>query len=744
MRRALHFIAAACVAAALATAAQAEDYVWRSVRVGGGGFIPDIVFSPVEPGLAYARSDMGGAYRWDDAAQSWTPLQDGMAQSSYFGVESIAPDPADANVVTMAVGMYRRDQAAILRSHDRGANWEVYPVPFHMGGNEDGRGLGERLAVDPNDPRILYFGSRHDGLQRSEDAGAHWVRVDSLPSHGLGLPAQGAPTNAGISFVVFDPSSGAQGHGSRTLFAGLADPGEHHLFRSDDGGATWRAVEGEPRAALLPVQAELDANGALYVAYCVGVGPNGVSDGAVYKYATRAGAWTDITPPKEGAGGFMGLSIDRRQPGVVVVATMNRWEPGDTIWRSTDGGRNWRDLRAQSRRDVAATPFLLWGEPEANFGWWIAGLAIDPFDSDHLAYTTGATVYATHDSAAGPMRWRPWTQGIEQTAVITLASPPDGPFHLLSGFGDISGFAHDDFSVSPHLQFSTPVFANTNSIDIAGARPNVVVRSGTRPHRSEEGAPTLAYSTDYGASWAPLTAPPLRWTDADGAVSERRFDLSGDAAITVSADGASFVFMSPVPLITSDRGKTWAPARGLPAGAHPVADRVDASRFYALDFEPARMFVSDDGGATFTERRTRGLPADIRADRPGWREIAWPLMATPDHRGDLWFVSAEGLYHSHDGGAAFAKVDAGVRVERLAFGAAPPGRDYPALFAIGWRGDLRAIWRSDDVGRSWLRVNDGAHEYGRRFRTIAADPRVFGRVYVGTDGRGIVYGEPRS
>jgi hypothetical protein len=40
-----------------------------------------------------------------------------------------------------------------------------------------------------------------------------------------------------------------------------------------------------------------------------------------------------------------------------------------------------------------------------------------------------------------------------------------------------------------------------------------------------------------------------------------------------------------------------------------------------------------------------------------------------------------------------------------------------------------------------VRINDDAHEYGRRFHCIAADPRVYGRVFVGTDGRGIVYGE---
>ena len=81
----------------------------------------------------------------------------------------------------------------------------------------------------------------------------------------------------------------------------------------------------------------------------------------------------------------------------------------------------------------------------------------------------------------------------------------------------------------------------------------------------------------------------------------------------------------------------------------------------------------------------------------------------------------------------------------LSLGKAPPGRRYPALYALGVKGgNAYAIWRSDDEGASWIRINDSRHEYGRRFRCIAGDPRVFGRVYVGTDGPGIVYGEPRG
>jgi len=724
----------------------ASDYVWRSVKVGGGGFVPGIVFSRVEKGLAYLRSDMGGAYRWEATAGAWTPLQDADPRSNDFGIESIAPDPVDADVVYAAVGTYRREPAAMLRSRDRGASWDRFEVGFRMGGNEPGRGIGERLAVDPNDTAVLYFGSRHDGLHGSLDHGATWAKVASFPVTGRGLPTKPYGTNAGISFVVFDPASGARGARTRTILVGVADPGAHHLFRSDDAGETWAAVAGEPRAELLPVKAEIDDRGVIYIAYGNGVGPTGVTDGAVFKLDTHTGAWTDISPDKRiprPRGGYMGLSLDRQRPGTLVVSTMNRWKPGDDVWRSTDGGATWVGLAETSVRDVSATPFLRWGGETTSFGWWIAALAIDPFDSDFVAYATGATLYATRRVSDRdrdePTHWFPWVEGIEQTAILTLTSPPAGPA-LLSGFGDIGGFAHWDLRVSPSAMFSNPVFDNTNTIDYAALKPNVLVRCGAQ---HEGDGPTLGYSEDFGRTWRPLIAPP-----APGAVAPpvdprgRGGDPYRDAAIVVSADGGTFMVMTPAPQITRDRGRSWRTVRGLPPLARPVADRVDPKRFYALDFATGDMLVSSDAGASFARVATRGLPLDIRADRPTWREDAWPLRATPGRMGELWFVSRLGLFHSRDGGRVFVQVGSPLSVEMLDFGKAAPGRDHPALFAVGTQDGMRAIWRSDDAGRSWLRVNDARHEYGRAFRCIAGDPRVFGRVYVGTDGRGILYGEP--
>ena len=66
------------------------------------------------------------------------------------------------------------------------------------------------------------------------------------------------------------------------------------------------------------------------------------------------------------------------------------------------------------------------------------------------------------------------------------------------------------------------------------------------------------------------------------------------------------------------------------------------------------------------------------------------------------------------------------------------------LYALGTKDGVFAIWRSEDKGQSWVRLNDAKHEYNRMFRCIAGDKNVFGRVYVGIDGRGIVYGTPEK
>jgi xyloglucan-specific exo-beta-1,4-glucanase len=702
----------------LAIPPKSVPYVWRNVQIVGGGFIPGIEFSPKQPGLIYARTDIGGAYRWDSAAHHWIPLTDWVSQadSNLLGIESIGVDPTDARRVYLAAGTYTQSWAgngSILRSIDQGRHWQRTKMPFKMGGNEDGRSVGERLCVDPNKNSILFFGSRNDGLWRSTDYGATWVKVDSFP-------ITGRTNGVGIAFVIFDPRTGKPTQPTRSIYAGVAAPGTATLYHSSDGGVTWAAVANQP-TGLLPHHGVLDKAGILYLTYGDAPGPNGMSDGAVWKHDTNTQTWTDITPvkpgaPGEGNFGYAGLTVDAQHPGTVMVSSMDKWSTGDDIFRTTDGGNHWTRLKPTGVRDSSLAPFLNLTDKTPALGHWIGTLEIDPFHPGHVLYGTGATMWGSDDATAmdtgQPSHWTVRAQGLEETAVIDLISPPAGA-HLISALGDIGGFRHDDFSVSPAGGIrQNPVMNTVTGIDFAELNPNIVVRVGNGDKHG-------AISQDGGTTWMPFASEPP--------------GSRGGGTIALSADGKTLLWAvgRTTSYVSRDSGATWTESSGLPSGLRPIADRANPQAFYACDGSAGKIYVSTDSGARFAPASAIFPTGDGH------------LHAVPGHVGDLWLTTGNhGLYHSTDGGATLTQIASVTEGDALGFGKAAPGQSYPALYLTGTVGGVSGVFRSDDTGTTWVRINDNQHQYGWIGQTVLGDPRIYGRVYLGTNGRGILYADP--
>jgi hypothetical protein len=692
-------------------------YRWDNVRIVAGGFVDGIVFHPTARDVAYLRSDMGGAYRWLPAKHAWKPITDGFNQSDWnlHGIESVALDPHDPDRVYLAAGTYTNNwagNASMLRSQDRGETWQRTDMPFKMGGNEDGRSTGERLAVDPNLGAVLYFGSRHNGLWRSADRGATWKPVPSFP-------VTGRTNGTGIVWVVFDPNSSSAGTATKTIYVGVQQSSGPDIYVSRDAGTTWAPAAGQP-AGLLPHQAQLDTQGNLYITYADAPGPNGMSTGAVWKWSTKSGQWRDISslPPK--SGGFAGLSLDRAHPGTLVVSTMDRWGPGDDIFRSTDGGITWVGLKDSAVLDASLSPFLKWGGEKPKFGWWMGAVAIDPFQPGRILFATGATIWESHDLTAADTgaatHWAVGGAGVEQTAVTDLISPPEGA-HLISAVGDIAGFRHDDFAHSPAAGLSnTPITGSSQSLDFAEKQPSIMVRTGV-------GKPGVfgALSQDGGASWTAFASQPV--------------GVRGPGHIALSADGATMVWVPPgaLPSCSHDRGVTWTACVGLPRNVRPASDRVNPHVFYAYDGTTGAFLVSNDGGVHFVLQ-----PAVLPR---GNAEVR--LRLEPGKQGHLWTAISGRLYHTPDGGQSFALVPSVQQADAIGLGHPAPGHDAPALYLIGTIAGVQGIFRSDDSGATWTRINDDRHQFGP-IGPIIGDPRLYGRVYVGSNGRGILYADPIS
>jgi xyloglucan-specific exo-beta-1,4-glucanase len=725
-------------------------YTWRNVEIVGGGFVPGIVFNQREPGLAYARTDIGGAYRWDRRRERWVPLLDwvGWDQWGWTGVVSVATDAVDPDRLYLAVGTYTNDwdpnNGAILRSRDRGATWKVSPLPFKLGGNMPGRGMGERLAIDPHRNSVLYLGVRGGhGLWRSTDFGASWAQVESFPNAGDYADNPGdtsgySSDNQGVLWVVFDPRTGGRRRATRTIYVGVADK-ENILYRSTDAGATWERVPGQP-TGYIPHKGVLDHDsGYLYLATSDTAGPYDGGKGDVWRLDTATGEWTRISPtPSTSADntyGYSGLTIDRGRPGTLMVATQISWWPDVVFFRSTDFGATWTrawdhagwpDRTNRYDIDISDAPWLTWNaspalpEQAPKLGWMTESVEIDPFDSDHLLYGTGATIYGTRNltdwDTGGTVHISVRARGLEETAVLDLISPPTGA-HLLSAVGDVGGFVHHDFA-NPGLMYANPTLSTTTSLDFAELSPAVVVRAGNGE------APRFGRSTDGGTTWTAAATEPA--------------GVTGGGTVAVSADGARAVWAPAGAAVSwsGDGGATWTASTGVPAGATVESDRVDPARFYA--YAAGTFYSSVDGGATFTATPAAGLPA----------EGSVRFKARPGAAGDLWLAGGNtaggvyGLWHSTDGGTSFTRLSTVDEADAVGFGKAKVRGGYPAVFVTAKVRGVRGIFRSDDAGRRWIRVNDDRHQYAWTGAAITGDPRVFGRVYLATNGRGVIYGEP--
>src|SRR5438876_926008 len=114
-----------------------QPYTLKNVVTGGGGgFVPDIIFNPKQKDLIYARTDVGGAYRWNPSTSTWTQLLNWISPDNWneFGIESIATDPVDPNRLYIAAGTYSNSwvnqNGVILRSTDRGNTFQTTQMPF--------------------------------------------------------------------------------------------------------------------------------------------------------------------------------------------------------------------------------------------------------------------------------------------------------------------------------------------------------------------------------------------------------------------------------------------------------------------------------------------------------------------------------------------------------------------------------------------------------------------------------------
>ncbi|WP_207515262.1 T9SS type A sorting domain-containing protein [Longitalea luteola] len=684
------------------------SYTWKNVAIGGGGFVSAIIPSKTQQNLVYARTDVGGAYRWDTSTNSWIPLTDWVAddQVGYLGVESLALDPNNPGRLYMLVGIgyFNNGRTAILRSTDYGNTFTITDVTtqFRAHGNGMGRQTGEKLVVDPNNSNILYCGTRWNGLFRSIDAGATWSRLSALD-------VITTPNENGISFVVLDGSS-VSGGATQRIIVGVSRSGSTNLYRSDNGGQSFSAVSGAT-TTYMPHRAALAGNGNLYVTYGNGAGPHGhwsqpepMDNGAIWRYNISTGAWTNITPAGFNRA-FGGISVDPNNPNRMVATTINTYMNqngpwGDRIFLSTNGGSSWVD--------VVDRGFTL----DPNGVTWVAGHAIhwagsiefDPFNTERVWVTSGNGVFV-NDNISSSGTWRFTVSGLEETVPLGLESIRNGP--VISVIGDYDGFRHTN--LEQYAPIHNPQMGTTTGLAIAAQNTSKIVRVGN----------FMYYSNDMG----------LTWTQSNMNGIKGQVALSANGTIILHCPAESTVTYR-----STNNGSSWSAVSGLSVDeARPVGDPVNSDKFYAYNPANGAVMVSTDGGLSFSQAGSVS----------SWGSKV--IRLTPGMEGHVWIaLNNGGLARSSNSGQSFSTITGVSYCGAVGFGVAAPGANYPTIYIWGTVNNVTGVHRSTDQGTSWVRVNDDAHEYGgpANGQFVQGDMNVFGRVYMSTAGRGIVYGEP--
>lgn len=738
---------------------------WGNVRFDGGGFVGGIVASTKVAGLYYARTDVGGVYRWNNDQKVWIPLLDWVSQDDVglYGAESIALDPNNPGRLYVLAGTsyFSKGKTAILRSEDYGATFETVDVSslWHAHGNGMGRQSGEKLAVDPNNPNILLCGSRTAGLFKSSDAGKSWANVSTIAAQsGADL------TNAnGISFVLFDPSSSrTAAGGTSTLYMGVSATA-NNLYVSKDGGTTFTAISGGP-SGQMPNRAAL-SSGNLFITYSNSLGPHGVSSGSFYRYTVASKTWTNLTPKTDdgtatmgnggqgAAHGFGGVSVDPSDPNHMLLSTLNYYGGqtryadggegwGDRIYVTTDGGSTWTTSFSYKDPKVPAN-----ANASANANAWISGNAIhwagditfNPFNTKEAWVVSGNGVFHTSNLGDSQPVWNFESKGIEETVPLDIVSIPGGP--LVTAIGDYDGATYQNISKS--YPRHNPAIGTTHSLGYAPLTGAFLRAGHVTDYSTGTGieSDVMYYCENPAAAWTKLPTP-----------------KGAHGLVVLSADGKVLLHRpkdSGAVYRSADQGKTWTAVTGLDGQtqyARIVCDPVKADVFYLLN-QQGKLLKSTDKGVSFA------AVGSLQNDAQGlWQSSNGLIRTVPGREGHIWApldqsqswaansrFSTNGLAFSADGGVTWTRLPSVYSAHAVGIGKAADGAAYETLFIWGVAAasaNPLGIYYSTDKGASWKRINDDNHQYGGpgNGAFVQGDMNIFGRVYMSTVGRGLVYG----
>ncbi len=709
-----------------------SQYTFKPIKIGGGGWVTGMAIHPYSANVVYCRTDVGGAYRWNNSTRSWKQLitassmpaalmnlnegNPGVIRKQAYNVESIGLAPSGSSTIYLAAGDTASGEAGgfLFKSTDYGNTFSLLPLRVFMKGNSAFRTTGERIAVKPNNNDIVLFGTRRDGLQRSTNGGASWTRVTSLPG---GVKISGM--DVGVCAVQFD-----LGVADRA-YASVAGQG---IYRSDNAGASWYPILSTTWAEDMQW-----SNGDLFIcSRSQGLG--------VRKYASATGTWSNITP--NGVTGIEDIAVAPWNKNRVYAVT----EGVSRSFRSTNGGTSWTEL-ATNNTPTGRTKFqsadFPWAESSTLREFFSVGaIELDPQNSSRLWFAEGMGMWLSEnisDTNNAPIL-NNISSGIEEMVATDIVALPGGK--TIKTTWDRIGFTHTNPDVSPSDQLGlSNAFSSGWSVATTPAWSGYAVANVVNHLNRDRNYTGRTY--DGGVNWYPFSSivngfnnpVALRFgeivvsaTSLDNLVWHPRND--NDAVYYTTNGGSTWNLSS---LVVNDWDSFFFGDRRRLA-----VDGSVGGRFYFYTWNDGVLRRSDNQGASFYDGGGR-LPTTTY-----WSK----LEGVFGKAGHLWFTtgwdhynpSQSGLYRSTNSGGLFTKLPNVQDAWAIGFGKAASGATYPTIFLYGRINNQWGLYRSTNEGSTWDLCADYPLGLFDRVTVVTGDPDVFGKVYLGWAGNSFGYG----
>ncbi len=663
-------------------------FSWRNLGPFRSGRVSAVSGAIGQPGTFYAGFPVGGVWKTTSAGETWYPVFDAVKEASSVGAIAVAPSNPDVIYVGMGdliTGGGPNEGNGVYKSTDAGRTWQ------HVGLDQTKQ--IPSLLVDPKNPDLVLLAAQGDvhkksdtrGVYRSTDGGRSWTKTLYVDDSTGAQKITWADDQPGVLLATTvrhwnPPPTGparfvAPGGGGGTGSAGGGS--QTHLFKSTDEGVTWKEITGGglPRLAGRTSVAVANNTNAQRMFL--------IQNSGLYRSDDGGGTWRQMdstdTRIRNGQGGYnCGVYVDPRNPDIVY--TVNT-----ASYKSTDGGNTFTGFKGAPGGD---DPQQLWIDPSNGqrmlFGYdqgaivtldggatWSSWYNQSVEQVYHIAVDNSwpPFVYASQQDAGAirtrlrgnlgaitPMDWNPvpgWEWGSE-------APDPSNPnIVYASGIGvfKISYPSEQWIDVSPQLDpnlharnsISQPLaFAPWNPRELVAAFQFVMTTVDGGAHWTKI-SPDLGYPKDTVPTPDSLRGKPGLL--AGGTIQSMALSTVKRGEIWVGTNTGLIK-------LTQDEGKTWTDVSipnmpGIPGRADMLAieaSHFDAAEAYVVfelypagDFTPY-IYRTKDYGKTWTP-----ITSGFATGQPSG-SFARVVREDPKTRGLLFAGTESGMYVSFDDG----------------------------------------------------------------------------------------------